>query len=125
MESSERKTLEKFSPRFLGFPRTLEFSTSPVEAAYRVFLALLALLNLKALNQGTVSAIGSMSKTHRSTTNLQNSIYTTNSINLPPASPVLWQVSSFVPRPSSVLVDMPEKFPKTSLSKAFFVTLFG
>ena len=94
------------------------------------FSALLALLNSKALNQGPVSAVASMSKAHlsihgKSTTYSSNSIYTTKSINLSPASPVPWQVSSFVTRPSSVLADMPEKLPKTSLSKAFFVRLFG
>ena len=64
MENSERKTSEKYSPRFLRFPRTPSFRPHPVEAAYRVFLVLLALLNSKALNQGTVSAVASMSKTH-------------------------------------------------------------
>ena len=34
-----------------------------------------------------------------------------------PTSPVPWQVSSFVPRPSSVLTDMPEKLPKTVCPK--------
>ena len=120
MENSERKTSEKYSPRFLRFTRTPSFRPHPVEATYQVFLALLALLNSKALNQGTVSAVASMSKTHlsihrKSTPCSSNSIYTTNSINLPPASPVPWQVGSFVSRPSSVLADMPEKLPKTSL----------
>ena len=64
----------------------------PVEAAYRVFLVL---LNSKALNQGTVSAVASVSKTHlsihgKSTPCSSNSIYTTNSINLPQLLPVPW-----------------------------------
>ena len=130
MENSERKTLENYSPRFLRFPRTPSFRRHPVKAAYWVFLALLALWNSKALDQGTVSAVASMSKDHlsihgKSTPCSSNSIYTTKSINFPPASPVPSQVGSFVPRPSSVLADMPEKLPKTSLSKAFFVRLFG
>ena len=54
-----------------------EFSRPhPVEAAYRVFLVLLALLNSKVLNQGTVSAVASMSKTHRSMANLLLAVQT-------------------------------------------------
>ena len=40
------------------------------------------------------------------------SIYMTNSINLPSASPVPWRGSSFVPGPSSILAYMPEKLPE-------------
>ena len=64
MENSERKTSEKYFLRFLRFPRTPNFRSLPVEVSFRVFFALLALLNSKALNQGTVSAVASMSKTH-------------------------------------------------------------
>ena len=57
-----------------------EFSTSPCRSRLSVFSVLLALLNSKALNQGTVSDV----KTHlsirgKSTSCSSNSIYTTNS----------------------------------------------
>ena len=39
MENSERKTSEKYSPRFLRFQRTPSFRLHPIEATYRVFLA--------------------------------------------------------------------------------------
>ena len=84
-----------------------------IPVACRVFSVLLAFFNSKALKHGTVSAVASMSKTHlsthaKSTPRSSKSTHMTNSINLPSASPFPWRVSSFVPRPSSILAYMPD-----------------
>ena len=76
MENSERETSEKYSPRFLRFPRSPSFRPHPVEAACWVFLVLLALLNSKAV-QGTVTAVASCQKLiYRSTANLLLAVQT-------------------------------------------------
>ena len=55
----------------------------------------------------------------KSTPRSSMSIYITNSINLPLATLVRWRVSSFIPRPSSILA-----YARNQFFQAFIVRLF-
>ena len=102
-----------------------------IPAACRVFYELYfwdSSTQSKALKHGTVSAVASMSKTNLSiygkfTSRSSKSIYITNSINLPSASPVPWRVRSFIPSPSSSLYA--RKVARNQFVQTFIVRLFG